>query len=156
MSEMQNLKEEADKQKAVQKIESLHKYVDMLTMRLGEQSKAVHESMRLGLSSMVLLLVVGIASFFISDPWMLAAMFGSIALNGVLLSRTQGEIHRAQRTMSEIDGVFNTLEILGYLEGGWRNRAKKKAPESKLEKAWAKAKTVKQWRPYGQPAATAV
>lgn len=153
MSESDELKKQADIQKQTQQYEALNTYINTITKRLEDESKEVSEAMRLGLYSLVLYVVVCVTSFFVSGPLMLAALLAGVTLTWILMQRVSNKIHKAERTISEIDGCFNTLEILGFLESGWRGRNRRKQKVSAIELAWAKAKTVARWRPYSQPVA---
>jgi hypothetical protein len=151
MSEMQNLKESADKQKAIQQHEAVHAYIDSMLKRVdGELNRGKKVVSQSGWACVVLL-VATVIGFIASSPLVAFAQFVAIIGNIVCMFRAQKALGVVEATMREIDGCFNTLELLGLLDGGWKNRARRRKKESVLERVWAKAKTMKLWRPYGQP-----
>lgn len=156
---MEKLKDEADRQRAQQKGDAVQKYIDATFARFEREIDNLHRHSAVTAPLLLACVAITVASLVwdntaIKVLWIVSAW---ITINSLFGFRDM--LAKVEATDRELDGIFNTLAILGFIEDGWQNRMKKKRKprkESLLEKVWAKAKTASQWRPYGQPVASPV
>lgn len=152
MTEMEQLKNEADKQKSIQRFDAINEYINSLTERMNAEFAESKKALQIELVSLLVMLIVVAVGFFVKSPWMLFLFFASLMANWQTVLHVKSKFAKLEKTFGEFDGAFTILELLGFLNDSWRDHQKKVVKQSVMEQTWKAAKELVQWRPYGQTA----
>lgn len=136
MNEMQQLEENTKRQKFLDTMEELTAYMDVLLDQMREQHQLHMRSAYLEMLTVATMVVVVI---FQPDFWLPAFLLFQATMfrNWVMI------YPQVQRAGYELDGILETLKILGMIDRDKTNKRKRKMKKYKvswIEAAWQAAK----------------
>jgi len=134
-TEMQQLKENADREKAKETLSEIGKYMDDLLTQMREGHALHRRSSKLEMAALgTIILTLFFAEELIHDLAFLLFLLTAF--------RNWAYIYpKVVRASYEFDGCIRTLEILGMLDRGDKHRRKsKRYRQSWIAAAWARAK----------------
>lgn len=139
-TEMEELKQNAEKQYARERFNEVIEYTQRLLEEMKEGSAIHSRSMKLELACMGTMLVT-----ILSGPELSHALAFNLFLF-VMFRNWAFMYPQLYRASKEFDGCITTLELLGMIDknsGDKRRRRSKKYRQSWMEKAWEMAKRKK-------------
>lgn len=144
-TEMQQLKENADRQKALETMQAISAYMDELLTGMREGHRLHMRSAKLELAALGTMIV----TLFTPEQYSFLYL---IALNlfWFTMIRNWAVIWpKVTRCSHEFDGCIKTLEILGMIDRGDKHRRKsKKYRESYIAKMWEAMKQKQRQEAY--------
>lgn len=134
---MQQLKENADREKARQTLSEIAEYMDSLLKQMREQHALHMRSMKLELASLFTVILTILAPH--ASDWLYVI---AINLFWLVMFRNWAIIFpKCYRAADELDGCFRTLEILGMLDKGDKHRRQsKRYRKSWIAEMWERSK----------------
>lgn len=135
-TEMEQLKENADREKARQTLSEIAEYMDSLLKRMREEHTLHMQSMKLEMATAFLLPLTALSPV----PEYVTTL--ALLLFWFVIFRSWAIIYpKCNRASHEFDGCIRTLEILGMIDKGDKHRRKsKKYRESWVAAMWERAK----------------
>lgn len=142
-TEMEQLKENTEKEKARETLSSIAAYMDTLLRGMREGHLLHMRSMYMELTTMALLVL----TVLIGPDWTTAA--ANFLFLFVMFRNWAFIWPKVNQHSQEFDGCIRTLEILGMIDRGDKHQRKsKKYRESWIAKMWEMAKQKKRTEAY--------